>query len=144
MEFDYDFFEKCILGILKDRFYTEENQIGVDLSDTEGVKVIFDGYGETDDGQDNEDMLSFAVFIHRDSGREGFVFPEHESAWGMIVHRPREEICIYAWYDAENDSWDIIPKDDYHDDFPEEMFMEVLQRIWEANATYWTEEPEED
>lgn len=143
MEFDYDFFDKCIMAILNDRFYTEENIIGEDLSDTSGVKVIFDGYGENDDGEPNENMESYAVFIHKDAGNPEFEFPEHESAWNMIIHRPREEVCVYAWKDVENDTWDIIPVDDFHSEFPEEMFMQVLQKIWEANFTSYDEEEDE-
>jgi hypothetical protein len=30
----------------------------------------------------------------------------------MIQHRPAEEVCIYAWYDAVDDSWDILPLED--------------------------------
>lgn len=138
---DYDFFDKCIIAILEDRFYAEENIIGEDLSDTPGVKVIFDGYGENDDGEPNENMQSYAIFIHKNAGDDpDFEFPEHESAWRMIIHRPREEVCVYAWYDVENDNWDIIPKDDFHADFPEDQFMEVLRKIYDSNFASLDEE----
>jgi hypothetical protein len=29
-----------------------------------------------------------------------------------LIHRPKEEVCIYAWYDVDNDSWDILPLED--------------------------------
>jgi len=32
-----------------------------------GIKIIFDGYGENDDGTADLDTESYAVFIHRDS-----------------------------------------------------------------------------
>ena len=31
---------------------------------------------------------------------------------GMIQHRPDEEVCIYAWHDVEDDSWEILPLED--------------------------------
>jgi hypothetical protein len=52
-------------------------------------------------------MESYAIFIHKDSAQEGFEFPEHDTAWNMIIHRTKEEVCIYAWYDVENDYWEI-------------------------------------
>jgi hypothetical protein len=30
----------------------------------------------------------------------------------MIQHRPAEEVCIYAWYDMVDDSWDFLPLED--------------------------------
>ena len=61
-------------------------------------------------------MQSYAIFIHKDALTEDFVFPPHDvyqfTFGGMIQHRPAEEVCIYAWYDATDDSWDILPLED--------------------------------
>lgn len=129
MSFDYNLFENYIQNILNDSFTDSDPTIGVDISDTPGVKVIFDGYGETDDGEDDKNSLSYAVFIHKNSGQPEFEFPQHYSAWGLIIHRPEEEICIYTWYNVEEDSWDIIAPDEFHENFPEEKFLEVLQKL---------------
>ena len=82
-----------------------------------GVKIIFDGYGilewEDENGeyqcdeQGNKDMMSFAVFVHKNSLTEEFV--EHEFTPWCLIHRPKEEVCIYCWYDAVEDSFDVIP-----------------------------------
>ena len=83
----------------------------------EGVKIIFDGFGdlEVDNGVDeyqyteggNRNMKSFAVFIHKNSLTEEF--PPHELTPWALIHRPKEEVCIYVWYDEENDDIDVIP-----------------------------------
>jgi len=91
---------------------------GNDSGDTPaGVKIIFDGFGdlEVDNGVDeyeyteggNRNMKSFAVFIHKDSLTEEF--PPHELTPWALIHRPKEEVCIYVWYDEENDDVDVIP-----------------------------------
>ena len=83
----------------------------------DGVKIIFDGFGdlEVDNGVDeyqyteggNRTMKSFAVFIHKNSLTEEF--PPHELTPWALIHRPKEEVCIYVWYDEENDDIDVIP-----------------------------------
>ena len=83
----------------------------------DGVKIIFDCFGdlEVDNGVDeyqyteggNRNMKSFAVFIHKNSLTEEF--PPHELTPWALIHRPKEEVCIYVWYDEENDDIDVIP-----------------------------------
>jgi len=85
-----------------------------------GVKIIFDGFGdlEVDNGVDeyqyteggNRNMKSFAVFIHKNSLTKEF--PPHELTPWALIHRPKEEVCIYVWYDEENDDVDVIPFED--------------------------------
>ena len=92
-----------------------------------GVKIIFDGYGydeETDEENGNKDMLSFAVFIHVDSlTRE---FPPHELTPWALIHRPKEEVCIWVWYDAETDEVDVIP---YEDNSSTELDPELVTKL---------------
>ena len=85
-----------------------------------GVKIIFDGFGdlETEDENGeyvyeeggNKEMKSFAVFIHKNSLTEDF--PPHEQTPWALIHRPKEEVCIWAWYDENTDDVDIIPFED--------------------------------
>jgi len=85
-----------------------------------GVKIIFDGYGILEwedekgeyqcDEQGNKDLMSFAVFVHKNSLTEEFV--EHEFTPWCLIHRPKEEACIYCWYDAIEDRMDVIPFED--------------------------------
>ena len=80
----------------------DEPTIGENISDIPEIKIIFDGYGdleETDENGDyvytergNKNMESYAIFIHKNSDKEEFVFPEHEfTPWGLM-HRPNEEV----------------------------------------------------
>ncbi len=127
-EYDYQRFSEIIKLLLKSAWidHDDELEIGEDVSDQSEVKIIFDGYGDLEDEDENNEyryteggnrnMQSFAIFIHDDALTEGFVFPPHNTysfTFGrMIQHRPDEEVCIFAWYDVENDDWDIIPLED--------------------------------
>ena len=99
-----------------------------------GVKIIFDGYGydeETDEENANENMMSFAVFIHKNSLNEEF--PPHELTPWALIHRPKEEVCIWVWYDVENDEVDIIPFEDNNSteldhEFVTELIFEIDKR----------------
>jgi hypothetical protein len=74
-----------------------------------GVKIIFDGFGynEETNTEDDENTLTFAVFVHRDSlsGQ----FPEHEETPWALVHRPKEEVWISAIYKLSEDEVTILP-----------------------------------
>jgi hypothetical protein len=127
-EYDYQRFSEIIKLLLKSAWidHDDELEIGEDVSDQSEVKIIFDGYGDLEDEDEdgeyryteggNRNMQSFAIFIHDNALTEGFVFPPHNTysfTFGrMIQHRPDEEVCIFAWYDVENDDWDIIPLED--------------------------------
>ena len=85
-----------------------------------GVKIIFDGFGdlETEDENGeyvyeeggNKTMKSFAVFVHKTSLSESF--PPHELTPWALIHRPKEECCIYVWYDENADEVEVIPFED--------------------------------
>jgi hypothetical protein len=137
----------------------EDLEIGRDISDQPEVKIIFDGYGdlEIDNGVDeyqykeggNTKMESYAIFIHKDSLEPEFIFPEHELTPWALIHRPKEEICIYAWYDVENDIWDILPIEDRLDEdntMTAEDVMVILEGLYEYYFKPWegkfTNDPE--
>jgi len=80
-----------------------------------GVKIIFDGFGdlETEDEYieaGNKSMKSFAVFVHENSLTEEF--PPHEQTPWALIHRPKEEVCIWVWYDENTDDVEVIPFED--------------------------------
>jgi hypothetical protein len=106
-----------------------------------GVKIIFDGYGilewEDENGeyqcdeQGNKDMMSFAVFVHKNSLTEEFV--EHEFTPWCLIHRPKEEVCIYCWYDANDDTVEVIPFEDNNSteldhEFVTDLIFKIQQR----------------
>lgn len=130
MEYDYKKFEECLIKILENREWDDSLDIGEDISPISEIKIAFDGYGDletqNEDGEyeyvehGNDNLESYAIYIHKDSAKRGFVFPEHDvyqfTFGGMVQHRPAEEVCLFAWhtYDEETNewSWDILPLED--------------------------------
>ena len=145
-EYDYKRFDDIIVSVLTTSWRDSEDlEIGRDISDISEIKIIFDGYGDLEDEDENgeyryeeggnKNMESYAIFIHKNSAQEDFIFPEHESfsfTFGsMIQHRPAEEVCIYAWYDVENDTWDILPLEERVEDtdLTVEQVMGILETL---------------
>lgn len=146
-EYDYKRFEDIITCLLTGSWREpDELEIGENISDIPEVKIIFDGYGDLEDVDNagnyryteggNKNMESYAIFIHKDSAKEGFIFPEHEMTPWCLIHRPNEEVCIYVWYDVENDSWDILPLEERVEDT--DLTVEEVMSILEAlNERYF-------
>jgi hypothetical protein len=149
MEYNYERYN-LILELFLDAMWRDPDDlnIGEDISDIPEVKIMFDGYGDLEDEDENgeyryteggnKNMESYAIFIHKDSLTEDFAFPEHDSfafTFGsMIQHRPKEEVCIYAWYDVETDSWDILPLEDRlseDNSMNEQDVMTILEGLFE-------------
>jgi hypothetical protein len=143
---DYDYERYCeILQDLMEAAWIErdELEIGEDISDQPEVKIIFDGHGDLEEEIDgeyvytergNKNMESYAIFIHKDALKEGFVFPPHELTPWALIHRPKEEVCIYAWFDVEVDEWDFIQLEDRLDSdntMTEEDVMTILEGLHE-------------
>jgi hypothetical protein len=108
----YDY-ETTIAALLREFINTMDSEPSTgDRSGDEplGVKIIFDGYGYNEETNEDDDTnkMCFAVFVHKDSlnGRE---FPEHELTPWALIHRPKEEVCIYAVYDLAADSIEVLP-----------------------------------
>lgn len=95
-----------------------------------GVKIIFDGYGynEVTDNQDDENILSFAVFVHKDSLHEPF--PEHEQTPWALIHRPKEEVCIWVWYTVDQDMVEVIPFEDGDTELDHDYIKQVINDLW--------------
>ena len=137
-EYDYQRFDELLQYHLDAMYHDsdEGSDIGENVSSIEEIKIIFDGYGdlETDDEYiegGNKNMESFAVFIHKDALAEGFVFPEHDSAWNMIIHRPKEEVCVYVWHDVEKNEWEILDLEERLEDteLNTEQVMEIMEGL---------------
>ena len=125
----------------------EELVIGENISDIPEIKIIFDGHGdleETDENGDyvytergNTNMESYAIFIHKDSGKKDFEFPEHDMSPFGLYHRPDEEVCLYAWFDVELDEWSINSLYETSDHkMTNKQVMKILDTI---NKRYWHE-----
>lgn len=129
MEYDYEKFESNLIKILENREWDDEPEIGDNISPISEIKIAFDGYGDLEtevDGEyeyiehGNTNMESYAIYIHKDSAKKGFEFPEHEvysfTFGNMVQHRPEEEVCLFAWHEyVEEDEkwvWHVIPLED--------------------------------
>ena len=155
MEYDYARYEKILIDMLEGSHRDPDDlEIGRDISDLPEVKIIFDGYGDLEDEDENGEyryteggntkMESYAVFLHKDAMSEDFIFPQHDvfgfTFGSMIQHRSAEEVCIYAWYDVENNSWDILPLEDRLDDsnaMDENDVMKILEGLYDLYIKPW-------
>jgi hypothetical protein len=109
-DYNYEDYERCLMHLLSTMWRDPDClEIGENISDVSEVKIIFDGYGysEETDEQDDKNLESYAIFIHKDSLTENFDFPEHDLTPWCLIHRPKEEVCIYAWHDVAEDTWDF-------------------------------------
>ncbi len=104
--------------------------------------------GENENGEyvyeeaGNKNMVSFAVFVHKTSLTEDF--PEHEQTPWALIHRPKEEVCIYAWYDVENDQLDIIPFEDNNStELDHEFVTDLIFKIAERDGFDFDDDKEE-
>ena len=121
-----DLILKVVSESASEQIAEEEFEQGSDVSKYPQLKVMFDGFG--DDG-DDESMASFALFVHKNSADNGFVFPEHEETPWAIVQRPEEEAIIYCWYNREED-WDILePETENTDDLSPEQIIDILTKV---------------
>lgn len=159
MDYDYERYQQIILELLKASWRDPDDlEIGRDISDQPEVKIIFDGYGDLEDEDENGEyryteggntnMESYAIFIHRGATDPEFIFPEHDLTPWALIHRPREEVCIYAWYDVEADEWTINQLEDHLDDdegcMTVEEVMAVLEHLYDYYFKPWEGKFEND
>jgi len=155
MEYDYARYEKILIDMLEGSHRDPDDlEIGRDISDLPEVKITFEGYGDLDeenmDGEykyiegGNTNMESYAIFLHKDAMTEDFIFPEHDvfgfTFGSMIQHRPAEEVCIWAWYDVENNSWDISSLEDRlteDNTMNENDVMKILEGLYDLYIKPW-------
>jgi len=140
-ELDYDLYYRVVQLLIDTMWRDQEDlEIGRDISDIPAVKIIFDGYGDLEDEDENgeyryteggnKNMESYALFIHKDSAQPDFVFPEHELSPWCLIHRPAEEVCIHIWYDVENDDWSINSLDETMEhSMTDEEVIEILKSL---------------
>jgi hypothetical protein len=140
-ELDYDAYYRVVQLLIDTMWRDEEDlEIGRDISDIPAVKIIFDGYGDLESEDENgeyryteggnKNMESYALFIHKDSAKPDFVFPEHELSPWCLIHRPAEEVCIHIWYDVEHDEWSINSLDETMEhELTDEEVIEILKSL---------------
>lgn len=110
MSLDLEKFEKVITYFLEICHEPDEEKvIGENISPYPELKVIFEGFGynEDTDEEDDENFESYAIFIHKDLDKDGFIFPEHESTAWSIVSRPDDEVCIHSQLDVNEEHFNL-------------------------------------
>lgn len=142
MDYDYDRYCEILQNFMEDSWRDPDDlEIGRNISDDPEVKIIFDGYGynEETDEQDDKNMESYAIFIHKNALTEGFEFPEHDMTPWCLIHRPKDEVCIYAWYDVSNNSWEFLPLEDRlteDNSMNESDVMIILEGLYDKHYNY--------
>lgn len=97
-----------------------------------GVKIIFDGYGLDEEDNEDQDHMSFAVFVHKSSLTDDF--PPHEQTPWALIHRPKEEVCIYCWYTVSKNDVDIIPFEENHaTDLDHKFVQDLIFQIFDRD-----------
>ena len=151
VEFKYDYgrYEKILLALLDNMYRDSDDlEIGENISSVPEVKIIFDGYADLEDEDENGEYRyteggdtnqeSYAIFIHQDAHKEDFEFPEHELSPWCLIHRPKEEICIYAWYNVEHNDWSINGLGETSDnELTDEEVMKVLEALYKRYYEDW-------
>ena len=131
--------DKVLQYLVDTMWYDEDDlEIGENISDYPEVKIIFDGYGDYENEETgeyieggNKNMESYAIFIHKNSTQPDFEFPEHDfTPWGLI-HRPNEEVYIWAWHDVENDTWDFADISDTDSKLGQEVIEKLFDDLYE-------------
>ncbi len=153
MDYDYERYCEIVQAFMEAAWIDRDELVrGEDISDIPEVKIMFEGYGDLEDEDGNgeyrytengnKNMECYAVFIHKDALTEDFVFPEHEvyqfTFGGMIAHRPKEEVCLYVWYDVIEDSWEVLQLEDRIDSdntMNEEDVMKILEGLYNRYFT---------
>lgn len=110
-------------------------EVGKDISPIPQIKIIFDGYGETEEGEEDLNNESYAVFIHKFSAGKDFIFPAHDvTPWGL-VHRSDEELCLYAWYNSDQEIWSLPDEwSNYTDDSKSAAeYEEILRKLYKMH-----------
>lgn len=72
------------------------------------------------------------MFVHQDS-LNGQEFPEHEQTPWALIHRPKEEVCIWVWYDKEQDTIEVIPFEDGSTELAHERVLQLIHDLDEGN-----------
>lgn len=142
MTYDYKRFSEIVEHILETAWrYPDELIIGENISDYSEVKVIFNKYGFNDETveDDSETVEEHCVFIHIQSGVKGFKFPEHDISPFGLIHRPKEEVCVHAWFlknlarseqeieDNENEgTWEVEDLENTNQEINLDIIMDIL------------------
>ena len=129
MPSDYEIVE----AFMRDaREIVDELEYNENISRAKEIKIMFNAYGDHDELGENMDknVETYYMFVHKDTLKKGFLYPEHETFRGAIIHH-LEEIRIPSSYYVNEDSWDINFLEDYAESgLDEEKLLKILQKLY--------------
>jgi hypothetical protein len=57
-------------------------------------------------------------------------FPPHELTPWALIHRPKEEVCFWVWYETDTDEVTVIPfEDNSSTELDHEFVTDLIQAI---------------
>jgi len=114
------------------REIVDELEYNENISRAKEIKIMFNAYGDDDElgeGMD-KNIETYYMFIHKDVLKKGFVYPEHETFRGTIIHH-LEEISIPSLYYVDEEYWDINFLEDFGESgLDEEKLSKILQKLY--------------
>jgi len=129
MPSDYEIVE----AFMRDaREIVDELRYNENLSRAKEIKIMFNAYGDHDELGEcmNRDTETYYMFIHKDALKKGFVYPEHDTFRGTIIHH-LEEMRIPSLYYVDEDYWDINFLEDFGESgLDEEKLSKILQKLY--------------
>jgi hypothetical protein len=99
-----------------------------------GVKIMFNGYGENDDGSEDESKWFWVVYVHKDSLTKEF--KPHELYRGWVINRPKEECRVNVVRNSMGELEVGTMIDDETDDCTEldkNFVIDLIRKIYERD-----------
>ncbi len=98
-----------------------------------GVKIIFDGYGynEETNEDDDESVLIFNVFIHKESTNDS-EYPELKEA-EFDTYKPDQEVRIIVNYYLDSNSFQVLPFEEGDTELDHEEIYKIIDALWQGN-----------
>lgn len=106
--------EDMLSFLILEAIYSDENRStpGEDISPYPEVKIMFEEYGLDDDDEEDTFQQCYSIFVHKNSGKQNFSFPPHNSSFGLTNHRDDQEVYFRAWYDNGENSLSLNDTDE--------------------------------
>lgn len=142
-KYDHLRFSKILTACVESSDWDTECPISGKWIEEDGdpFRVMFDSYQEDESYENGIDknLLCYVVFIHQNCLDDGFLFPDHETVFGVIKHRPKEEAALIGWFNKIDETWNWLHLDDSGTELSPKKVMEMLEGIW---GRFWGRAPQ--
>lgn len=75
---------------------------GENIAKEPELKISFEKFGLNDDEEFDKNEQGYVLFLHKNALSKDFIFPNHESSYGLANSRPADEVSVFAWYNVED------------------------------------------